>query len=157
MAVSRGKAFEDIVKECVEQVPDTYILRLYDPQGGYLSVSNPCDFIAYHGRQMYMLECKSLHDNTFSIFSNDPKKKYGKVSNTQWEGMLKATQFGVVAGLLIWWIDKDVTKFVPIQEAESLRNSGAKSIRFDTDKGIDIKGIKKRVYFDYDFTDFFRR
>lgn len=158
MSINRGKNFEGVVQECIEQLEDVYILRLYDPQGGYAGVSNPCDFIAYDGGQMYMLECKALHGNTFSIFSNDPKKKYGKVSNTQWEGMLEATQHnGVVAGLLIWWVDKDVTRFIPIQQAEQLRNTGAKSIKYDTDLGIPIEGRKKRVYYEYDFENFFKK
>ena len=156
MAVNRGKDFEGVVQDCIEQLGYIYILRLYDPQGGYAGVSNPCDFIAYDGSQMYMLECKALHGNTFSIFSNDPKKKYGKVSNTQWEGMLEATLYGVVAGLLIWWVDKDVTRFIPIQQAEQLRNAGAKSIKYDTDLGILIEGRKKRVYYEYDFEKFFQ-
>ena len=157
--VNRGKDFEGIVKACMEEVSDTYVLRLYDPQGGYAGVANPCDFVVYHKQlQMYMIECKSLHGNTLSIFSNDPKKKYGKVSNTQWEGMLQATDYGVVAGLLVWWIDKDVTRFIPIQEAERLRSAGAKSIRYDADipNSIYIEGKKKRVYFDYDFQNFFQ-
>ena len=157
MSVNRGKSFEGVVKESVEQT-GTYILRLYDPQGGYSSVANPCDFIAYNNGKMYMLECKSLHGNTLSIYGTDPKRKYGKVSNTQWEGMLKASKTqGIVAGVLVWWIDNDVTRFIPIEELEQYRNSGAKSIKYDTDLGIYIEGNKKRVFFDYDFEKFFQK
>ena len=155
MAQSRGKEFEAIVKDCFEQVRDTYILRLYDPQGGYLSVANPCDFVVYRHKQMYMIECKSVHGNTFPIYGNDPKKKYGNISNTQWQGLLDATRYGVVSGVMIWWIDTDTTKFIPIQLIKQLRDSGAKSIRYDTDLGILIEGKKKRVFFDYDFEKFF--
>lgn len=155
---NRGKDFEAVVKEGIEKT-GTYVLRLYDPQGGYASVANPCDFIAFRNHKMFMIECKSLHGNTFSIYSNDPKKKYGKVSNTQWEGLLEASKKGVVAGVLIWWIDADVTKFVPIQTLQNIRDKGAKSIRYDADlpwqSFIDIEGSKKRVYFDYDFEKFF--
>lgn len=158
MAVNRGKDFESIVKECMQRVPDTYVLRLYDPQGGYASVANPCDFIVSHKRQMYMIECKSVHKNLLPIFSPNPKNKYGNISNTQWEGMTEATQFGVVAGVLVWWIDHDITRFIPIQELQAIRDTGAKSIRYDTEipNSIYIKGEKKRVYFDYDFEEFFR-
>ena len=157
MAVNRGKDFEAIVKDCFEQVPNTYILRLYDPQGGYVAVANPCDFVIYHDSKMYMLECKSVHDNLLPIYSPNPKKKYGNISNTQWEGMLEATKYGVVAGVLCWWIDKDVTRFLPIQSLEEYRNGGAKSIRYDFDlkDSIIINGSKKRIYFDYDFSNFF--
>lgn len=156
--VNRGKDFEAVVKEGLENT-GAYVLRLYDPQGGYASVANPCDFVVFHRNSigyadMYMIECKSLHGNTFSIYSNDPKKKYGKVSNTQWEGLLEARNKGVVAGVLIWWIDHDVTKFIPIEALNRIRNGGAKSIRYDID-AYSIDGKKKRIYFDYDFSDFF--
>ena len=157
MGINRGKDFEAIVKESIERVGGAYILRLYDPQGGYVSVANPCDFVAYKRPQMFMIECKSVHGNTLPIFSNDPKKKYGNISNTQWEGMLAATEFGVVAGVLVWWIDRDVTRFIPVQQLHSIRETGAKSIRYDLDipDSILISGTKKRIYFDYDFSSFF--
>ena len=158
-AVNRGKKFEDIVKECVLRLGDVYIERLYDPQGGYAGVANPCDHIAYKRPQFYMLECKSVHKNLLPIYSPDPEKKYGNISNTQWEGMLKASKYGVVAGVICWWIDKDVTKFLPIQELEVYRNAGNKSIRYDYElpNSLIIKGTKKRIYFDYDFSEFFEK
>ena len=157
MTVNRGKSLEDHVKDAVERLGDVHIQRLYDPQGGYSAVANPCDFMAYKRPQAYMLECKSTHENTLAIYSPNPKKKYGAFSNTQWEGMLYASQFDVVAGGLIWWIEKDVTKFVPIQELQKIRDTGAKSIRYDLDipNSLIIKGEKKRIYFDYDFSEFF--
>ena len=161
MAVNRGKDFEGCVQSSVEQLENVSILRLYDPQGGYAAVSNPCDFIAFKRPQEYWLECKSTHANTLSIYTapNPKNKKYGAFSNTQWEGMLGATKKGVVAGGLVWWIDHDVTKFIPIQELEKLRKAGAKSIRYDLDipNSLIIKGHKKRVYFDYDFSEFFEK
>lgn len=158
-AVNRGKSFEGIVQECIESLGDVYIQRLYDPQGGYSSVCNPCDFVSYKNPQFYMLECKSTHENTLAIYSPDPKKKYGKISNKQWEGMLEATKFGVVGGVLCWWIDKDVTKFLPIEELEKYRNEGHKSIRYDYElpNSLIIKGEKLRVFFKYDFTEFFEK
>ena len=156
MAVNRGKNFEAVVKDCFEQVPNTYILRLYDPQGGYVSVANPCDFIVYRSPKMYMLECKSVHGNLLPIYSPDPKKKYGNISNTQWERLLNASNYGVVAGVLCWWVDRDVTRFLPIQTLTGYRNEGNKSIRYDYDlsNSLIIKGNKKRIFFDYDFTEF---
>lgn len=160
-AVNRGKNFEDNVKEDIERLGNVYIQRLYDPQGGYSSVSNPCDFVAFKRPQFYMLECKSTHANTLSIYTapNPKKKKYGAFSNTQWEEMLKASKKGVVAGGLVWWIDHDVTKFIPIQELEKIRNTGAKSIRYDLDipNSLIIKSKKKIVYFEYDFTELFSK
>ena len=158
MTVSRGKDFEAVVKDACERVSDTYTLRLYDPQGGFIGVSNPCDYVIYRHHNMYMIECKALHGNLLSIHTRDPKKKYGNISNTQWEGLLKASTVGVIAGVLVWWVDQDVTKFIPIQELEAIRNGGRKSIRYDLDIPYSniIRGQKKRVFFDYDFESFFK-
>ena len=156
MAQNRGKQFEQVVKDSFEKDENTYVLRLYDPQGGYVSVANPCDFIIYRNHQMYMVECKSVHGNTFPIFSNDPKKRFGNISNNQMYSMLHATQRGVVAGVLVWWVDRDVTRFIEVQDIEALHSGGDKSIRFDTDRGTLIEGNKKRVFFDYNMESFFR-
>lgn len=161
MSVSRGKDFESTVFKYIENMNDVYIMRINDNMGGYSGVCGACDFVAYKRPQFYMLECKSTHANTLSIYTapNPKNKKYGAFSNTQWEGMLDATKNGVVAGGLVWWIDHDVTKFIPIQELEKLRKAGAKSIRYDLDipNSLIIKGQKKRVYFDYDFSEFFEK
>lgn len=158
---NRGKDFEGEVQSAIERLGDVSILRLYDPQGGYLSVSNPCDFIAFKRPQEYWLECKSTHSNTLAIYTapNPKNKKYGAFSNTQWEGMLSATKYGIVAGALVWWIANDTTKFIPIQELVKIRNAGAKSIRYDLDipNSLIIGGHKKRIYYDYDFSEFFER
>ena len=160
MSVNRGKDFEAVVRECMQKVPETYVLRLYDPQGGYSSVANPCDFVVYRRGILYMIECKAVHGNLLSINSNDPKKKYGQISNTQWEGLLEARKKGVVAGVLVWWIDHDVTKFIPIEEVALQKDyCEAKSIRYDLDIPYSniITGTKKRVFFDYDFEAFFNK
>ena len=159
MSNVRGKQFEVVVKECIQQIPDVYILRLYDIQGGYIGIANPADYIAYKSPCMYMLECKERKGNLLSIYSPTPKNKYGDISNTQWEGMLEATKSGVVAGILCWWIERDVTKFLPIQELEAYRNAGNKSIRYDYElpNSLIIKGDKKRVFFNYDFSEFFEK
>lgn len=157
MSVNRGKDFEAEVQGALERA-GAYVLRLYDPQGGYVGVANPCDFVAYKGRQMFMLECKAIHKDLLSINSNDPKRKYGNVSNRQWEGMLDAAERGgVVAGVLCWWIDRDVTKFIPIQKLQELKEQGNKSVRYDIEGVYEIEGKKKRIFFDYDFSTFFEK
>ena len=155
MGENRGKKFEQVVRDSFNRIDDTYVLRLYDPQGGYSSVANPCDFIVFRHNRMYMIECKTIHGNTFPIFSNDPKKKFGNISTNQGYGMLRASQYGVVAGVIIWWVDRDVTRFIPIGEIEAMNYGGDKSIRYDTDRGILIDGKKKRVFFDYNMETFF--
>lgn len=171
MTVNRGKQFEDIIRACFEEVPNTHVKRLYDVQGGYLGIANECDFYVFRSPNLYLIECKSVHGNLLSIYGNDPKKKYGNISNTQWEGMLEATKHSrnVVAGVICWWVDKDVTKFIPIQLLQYLRDvKQMKSIRYDfipldviyddlTSNIVPIDGIKKRVFFDYDLESFLKK
>ena len=156
MAVNRGKQFEDVVREAFEKVPDVSVDRLHDQTNGYLGSSNICDFIVYRRPFELYLECKSVHGNTFSIHGKDEKHKYGNITNKQWEGLLEKSKIkGVTAGVLIWWVDKDVTRFVTIQSLQRIRDYGEyKSLRYDIDvvQGepvYRVKGKKKRVFFEY--------
>lgn len=150
MAINRGKQFEDVVKNCLEKVQGVDVTRLHDQTNGYLGSRNPCDFIVYKYPYQYDIECKSVHENTFP-FSN--------ITDYQYYGLLKKAKIeGVVAGILVWWVDKDVTKFIPIEIIEILKNQGEKSIRWDAyihPEIISIEGVKKRVFFEYDFSKFF--
>jgi len=158
MAVNRGKQFEDVIREAFEKVPGVSIDRLHDQTTKFKGTSaNICDFIVYREPYEYYIECKSVHGNTLSIHSNDPKHKYGNISNTQWEGLLEKSQIeGVFAGVICWWIDKDVTKFISIKEFERIRAAGYKSVRFDYNNYYvtEIKGKKKRVFFEYNMEEF---
>ena len=158
MAVNRGKQFEDAIREAFEKVPGVSIDRLHDQTTKFKGTSaNICDFIVYKEPYEYYIECKSVHGNTLSIHSNDPKHKYGNISNTQWEGLLEKSFIeGVTAGIICWWIDKDRTLFIPIQTLQKLLNSGNVSYRYDWDSYdvVEIKGKKKRVFFDYDMEAF---
>ena len=158
MSTNRGKQFEDVIRDAFKEVPDTSVYRLYDTMGGFSSVANVSDYIIYHYPYQYFVECKAIHKNTLSINSNDPKRKYGMISNTQWEGMLELSKIkGVYAGVICWWVDVDITRWLPIQVLDNLRNEGLKSIRYDTEAdGIfSIDGQKKRVFFSYDMNRFF--
>ena len=70
---------------------------------------------------------------------------------------------GVYAGVICWWIDKDITKFIPIHLLYHMKQLGYKSIRYDDNtvatlskpmQAVIIKGTKKRVFFDYDMEEF---
>ena len=158
MAVNRGKKFEDAIRESFEKVPGVSIDRLHDQTTKFKGTSaNICDFIVYREPYEYYFECKSVHGNTLSIHGNDPKHKYGNISNTQWEGLLEKSFIeGVTAGVIVWFIDKDRTLFIPIQTLQKLLNSGNVSYRYDWDSYdvVEIKGKKKRVFFDYDMEEF---
>lgn len=159
MAVNRGKQFEDVIRESFEKVPGVSIDRLHDQTTHYKGSTNICDFIVYLEPYEYYFECKSIHGNTLSIHSNDPKRKYGSISNAQWEGLLEKSQIeGVTAGIICWWIDKDVTLFIPIQRLKICRDNEWKSINYKKALTIadciEIKGKKKRVFFEYDMEEF---
>ena len=159
--VQRGKQFEEQICESFEKVPNTSVTRLIDPQNGYAGVRNICDYIVYNYPNQYFIECKSCYGNTLSIYSNDPKKKYGAITNNQWEGLEEKSKIkGVIAGYMIWFIDHDRTIFVPAQSMVVHRELGAKSYniakQWDSDY-IEIKGKKKRILFEYDMTEFFRK
>ena len=170
MNVNRGKDFEGVIQETFGLAPNVSVDRLHDQTNGYLGSSNICDYIVYKKPFQYYIECKAVHGNTLAIYGKDPKKAYGLITNTQWEGLKeKAKIDGVLAGIMCWWVDKDVTKFIPIQLLDLHREGGAKSIRYDTEfaplhffetglivEPITLKGRKKRVFFDYDINQFFR-
>ena len=106
MAVNRGKQFEEVVRRAFEQVTDTSVIRLHDQTNGYLGSKNHCDFIVYRMPLEYHIECKSIHGNTFP-FSN--------ITDNQFKGLLEKSKIkGVVAGLIIWWVDNDITAFISI-------------------------------------------
>ena len=167
MSLNRGKDFEKIIGEAFKEVPNTSVYRLYDTMGGYSGIANVSDFIIYHYPYQYFIECKSVKGNTLSISGNDPKRKYGMISNTQWDGMLEMSKIdGVICGIICWWTERDVTKFIPIQLLQDWYECGDKSVRYDFDEigyqdgdmfypAFDLKAEKKRVFFGYDMNDFF--
>ena len=164
--VNRGKDFEGQVHDGFLQIPGVSIDRLPDPMAGYAGIKNICDFIVYNKPNLYYIECKSCYGNTMSIHSNDPKKKYGNITNNQWEGLLdKSTKPGVYAGVLVWFIDHDETFWIDIRLLQMWRDLGHKSISYYADWALEhgaynlwtrIEGEKRRVLFDYDFIPFFK-
>jgi len=143
-----GKEFEGVVRKAFEKVPGVSIDRLHDQTTGFKGSSNICDFIVYREPYEYYFECKSVHGNTLP---------FRNISATQWNGLLEKSFIeGVTAGIICWWIDKDITKFIPIQTLQKLLNSGNVSYRYDWDSYdvVEIKGKKKRVFFNYDMEEF---
>ena len=167
MAKNQGKKFEQAVKESFDKVEDISVDRIPDQVTKYKGSTNICDFTVYKFPLMFYLECKSVHGNTISIYSEPKLGKdgklygfYGNIRDNQWDGLLEKSKiFGVRAGVIIWWIDKDVTKYYPIEVLEKLRNEvGLKSVRYDYNdvRAITLTGEKKRVYYDYDMGRFLR-
>lgn len=151
--MSRGKKFEKVVREAFEKNPTISIDRLPDPTGGYLGVRNICDFIVYKYPFQLYLECKVQQGNTLNFTS--------RISDNQWNGLLEKSKIpGVVAGVLVWFVDHDITTFVPIQELERLRDEpGQKSLHvnhLNFRDNIPLEGRKKRVFFEYDAEGFLK-
>ncbi len=158
MAVNRGKKFEYVIREAFERVPGVSLDRLNDNTAGFKGIAGICDFIVYKYPFEYYIECKAVHGNTLSIHSNDLKHRYGLITNKQYEGLLeKSSVKGVVAGIMCWWIDKNTTKFIPIQVIRNFHEVGMKSIRWDESdpRVILLTGRKKTVFWDYNMKMFF--
>lgn len=153
MAENRGKQFEGIIQQSFERVPMLSIDRLHDQTTGFKGSTNICDFIVYRHPYQYYFECKSVHGSTLSIYGTKPENKYGAITNKQWEGLLdKSKIIGCVAGVICWWVDKDVTTFLDIRLLQLLRDAGNKSVKhgFCDELAVQVPGVKKRVFFDYD-------
>ena len=147
MAKSLGKKFEAIMGEAFKAYPNTSIDRIPDQTMRYKERKNVSDFIVFRFPFQYYIECKSVHGNTL------PFKNITQI-DALYE---KAFILGVRAGVICWWVDKDITKWIPITEIAAMRNNGKKSIRWDEKiRGSKfIEGRKKRIYFEYDLSTFF--
>lgn len=149
-----GKKFEDVIKESFLKVPDVSIDRLRDAPKKLKNVDNPSDFIAYKYPHQIYVECKSHKGNTLP---------FSCIREEQIKGMTeKAKIEGVKAGVIVWFIDHDLTVWIPINEIVFWRDIGNKSINIKNiqDKHTEhirhivIQGKKKRIYFDYDMNKF---
>ena len=133
MAESRGKKFEGVIRECFESVPETSVMRLHDQMTGFKGSTNICDFIVYHYPNQFFIECKSVQGNTFP-FSNMTDKQY--------TGMLEMSKiYGVRAGLIVWWVDHDVTAYIPISFVKRQKALGRKSIHYSLATQGDFEGV----------------
>ncbi len=151
MASNFGKNFEDHFKENWKRCfPGTWLFRLKDQMNGFKETSqNPCDFLAFPGNnKLFMIECKS-HSGASISFTDIP----------QYERLLEyKDDKDVYPGILIWFYEKDKIYWVPIKVAEKMYNDGEKSIglrhigKYDL---VEIPSVKKRVYMESDFREYF--
>lgn len=151
MSKNVGKQFEQAAKISFLKSAGVSIDRIKDSGMKYKKDDNICDFIVYRKPYEFYIECKSVHGNTLP-FSN--------IRENQWNGLYAKSKIeGVISGVLCWWVDADVTLFIPIQVMQNLKESGAKSIRYDVDDSmmVTVSGKKKRVYYSYDMTDMLDR
>lgn len=146
MATNRGKAFEKIIYDGFNEIPDVSIDRIPDQTMRYKGRTNVSDFIVFCSPFEHYIECKTVHGHRLS---------FSKI--TQFDALLEKNKIrGVDAGVICWWVDKDVTRWLPIESLDTMRRIGCKSISFDDALigSIAISGRKKKVYFDYDLRAF---
>lgn len=126
-------------------------IRLYDVTTGYKNQNNICDLIVYNDGTLNLIECKAIHGNTLNFKSH--------IKKNQWDGLLEESyKPGVNAGILVWFIDWDITLFIPIGVLEEMKIKNYKSFNVKKDinkvEKLYVEGIKKRVFFEYDLKSF---
>lgn len=108
---------------------------------------NPCDFFVYYKPYLRLIECKSVHKNTFPL------------SNfTQYDLMKTYTKnFEYVTGaVVIWFIDHDIVLYIPIETVTMLKSKKLKSINLNKleeleGKFIIVNSVKKRTFLTSDY------
>ena len=148
MAINFGKSFErKFVKDWAKSFPKSFIFRLKDNTSEYrYNSANPCDFICFVNGTLYLVELKTVHGSTFPL------------SNlSQYDQLLGYKDVpGLVACVIIWYVDKDKVLVVPIQTIQQLKNDNKKSVNinniFNDYLVIDVPSKKKRVYLDSDYS-----
>lgn len=142
--MSVAKQFEKNVETQIRNC-GYFIYRLYDTQGFY-GVYNICDYVAYKKPVLALLELKTTEAASLPL---------ANISDGQYNGLLNAERYdGIASGFLIWWINRDITKFLFAHEVAEIAKT-RKSIPHDTEYGITLKGTKKLKFWDYDWNHFF--
>ncbi len=156
--MNRGKDFEQHFRTEMSNAGFD-VNRLADNTAGYLGGRNICDFITYLYPNIFYLELKTTKGNTLP-FSN--------ITDNQFLGLTEKEKVeGAGAGIVVWYLEKDKTFFVSADCIMQLKKEGCRSLHIDTlttlsknfnicqyFKCFEIKGKKKRVFFDYDMEQF---
>jgi len=105
-----GKIFE---KDFIESFPESwYTHRFHDSAGSWqggegarFTPSSICDFLVYHDGALFFLELKSHKGNSIP---------FSCIREKQLEGLIKAGNKGVIAGIVFNFRDTLETFYVPI-------------------------------------------
>lgn len=140
MAVSRGKQWEEKVKEDLSKLMDVSLERVPDQVSGFKNTSqNPCDFYCYLYPYFYYIEAKSVNANTFSL------------DFPQYERLLiRAGRKGVRSGVMLWWIPHQKVAYIPVKSMEKMKQDGKKSVNIkmlntNEYRLFEIPSITKRI------------
>lgn len=147
MTINLGKKFEQRFKEDILSLK-YFIYRLPDQMtGNKITSSNPCDFFVYCKPYLRLIECKSIHGNTFPL------------SNfIQYDRMLSYVKDSDATGaVVIWFIDKDTVLYVPIETITELKKENKKSININkleelNNKYIEVKSEKRKIFLKSDYS-----
>ena len=139
-----GKKFEQQFKKDWElSFPNSFIYRIPDQQSGYRGGSrNPCDFICYTGRSLFLIECKSHKGNTIPF------------TNLRQHDLLKTYESCAITGYICWFIEHGKVVFIPTQTISKMEKDGLKSININKLEGydyIEIPSVKKRTFLNSDY------
>ena len=143
MAINKGKIWERCVQESwINSFPNSFILRIPDQQSGYLGTSrNVSDFIAFVSPYLILIECKTIKGNTLP-FAN----------LKQYERLLQYNNIkNIKVGFLVWWQNKGITAWVPVDSIAEMKKDNKKSIHVDYVKNklyniIEVPNTIKRIY-----------
>lgn len=146
---SYGKDFEAQVYADLKKLDNISVDRLKDDTLKFSGVKNPSDFIVYKKPYEIYLECKSHYGKSIPFTA---------ISQTR--DLYEKSQIdGVIAGIIVWYVDLGVTMYIPAQSLAEMRADGWKSI--NCSKLIDsdyehhlMKGRRKKILFEYDMEDF---
>lgn len=147
MISNKGKAFEQKVRENFKSsFPKGFILRLPDQMSGLHNSSNISDFLAYNQPYLFLLEAKSVQTASFS-FTN--LRQYDKLLDA-------AYRPGVRAGVIIWYVARNLVWYVPVVTIKKLKDNGIKSLNPDkVDRQeyyiLDIPSVKLRTFMNSDY------
>lgn len=149
-----GVKFEQVIKECFRKVEDTTLDRI--KVAGYQGETNPADFIVFNSPFQFYFECKAVRGNTLSFWRKGDGDRKVNVTQGQVEGLTdKQTVTGVIAGVIVWFIDHDTTLFIDIRTLNEIgKDNKSFNVTKHKDKVMEIPATKKRLYFDYDMTTF---
>lgn len=143
-----GKKFEAKLKSDWFKIPGAFIYRLKDIMSGYKKISNVSDFVGYMYPYMYLLEAKTVKDNTFNFSA---LRQYDDLKDT-------IGYPGLNSGVVIWFYNKQKVCYVPIEECVRIREElGKKSIHVNMIGNSDYKVYEipstlRRTFLDSDYT-----
>lgn len=151
-----GKLFEENFKKSIPE--DTYYLRLNDSSIGFdienstqrFALKSPYDHVLYKRPNMYSLELKSVQNGAISYSGANPKIKEHQINE-----LIKASNFGIVAGFICNFRDTGNTYFLHINNFLLIRGTLKKKSFNEKDlEGISlaIPSRKLKVNYRYDLS-----